>query len=261
MSSSNVADYEDKDFQLWTCYMSSRLRAAIMGCNLNPIHPEFLSYLQHEAVSLCRHLFRFPRLRTKKGLAVTVVLACTVAARHDHLRIPPNLRYLFATIPDLHVLTPEIMGSLVYHAYDQDNVLLDYKEPWWCGLCEIGPVPRRLESLVDCLNAFREDRCQMAGDKKPIQPLPPVDLQDARKLLCQIQIASRKAANSRVILLEMLREDLTEAGCKVSLKAPTDIIHEARQRIGGPLKKLTMWELAQRFAQRFGGSAGDGTRG
>ena len=59
ISSSNVADYEDEDFQLWTCYMSSRLRAAIKGCSMNPIHPEFLSYLRHEAVSCPGIYFNF----------------------------------------------------------------------------------------------------------------------------------------------------------------------------------------------------------
>ncbi|KAJ2927253.1 hypothetical protein H1R20_g9838, partial [Candolleomyces eurysporus] len=241
-SSSNVADYEGEDFQLWTCYMSSRLSTAIRSCNMNPIHPEFLSYLQHEA-----------------GLAVAVVLACTTC--HGDLWVPPNLSYLFATIPDLQVLTPEIVASLADHTYDQDDVLLDYKELWWCHLCEIGPVPRHLESLVDCLNAFQEDRCQMVGDKKPIQPLPPVDLQDARKLLCHMQIAGRMAANTRVVALEMLRDDLSEAGCKVPLKAPTDIISETQQQMAGPLKKPTLWERAQKFAENFGGLAGDGTRG
>ncbi|RXW14461.1 hypothetical protein EST38_g11391 [Candolleomyces aberdarensis] len=169
------------------------------------------------------------------------------------------MQRLFATIPGLHVLTPEIMGSLVNHTYDQDNLLLDYKEPWWWGLCEIGPVPRRLETLIDCFNAFREDGCQMVGEIKLIEPQPPLDLEEARELLCRLQMETRKLANHRVVALEMLKEDLEEAGCKVPLKAPTKIIHEARQRIGGPPKKPTLWELAQRFAQTFGGSAVGGT--
>ncbi|KAJ2927225.1 hypothetical protein H1R20_g9867, partial [Candolleomyces eurysporus] len=244
ISPSNVADYKDEDFQLWTYYMSSRLRAAVKGSvavrdwSFNLMHPEFFSYLHHEALVL-------PAIST--------------------WRYPPYFRYLHTMIVGVDVLTPEVLGSLVYHAYDPDNimsddVLADYKEPWWRALSTIGPVPQRLESLVDCLNAFQEDRCQMVGNEKPIQPLPPVDLEDARKLLSRVQLASYSAANLRIVGLEKLGENLREAGYRIPLKAPTDIIHKAQQQIANPIqKKPTRWELAQRFVLKFGGSL-DGTR-
>ena len=52
--SRTIAHLEEEDFQLWACYMSSRLRAAVQAGRSNPsIHPGFLFYLQQEVV---RHM-------------------------------------------------------------------------------------------------------------------------------------------------------------------------------------------------------------
>lgn len=121
-------------------------------------------------------------------------------------------------------MTEEIINTLGHDKIFHDDLLTEYREPWWLGFAEIGPVPRRLENLHECLLAFSADRWRLEGIPRAINPNV-WTIQDSRALLIELQSMVRTKANDHVVALEKIQEAL---GPGFQLQTPREVIQEAR---------------------------------
>ena len=121
-------------------------------------------------------------------------------------------------------MTEDIINSLGRDIVFHDNILPEYREPWWLGFTENGPVPRRLENLHECLLAFTADQWRLEGIPRPTN-LDGYTIEHSRELFIELQSIVCTKANACVCQMEQIREAL---GPGFRLQTLREVIQEAR---------------------------------
>lgn len=206
------------DYQQWLYYMASRLRAAIIHCRDKPVHPHFLPCLRHDLVSPCI-ILGLCETQDHKSLAYVVLTIGTAVSACPHCpriighisRALVRLNLETGGVDRLDSATLESMRMLPCHEAGGDKLLEEYQWAWWLQLDESERRPPRL-NLIDCVNAFKHDEWQLGGQPKPIQPPPPIGLEDARRFLTTWQGWMADFIDQHVDGMYRVRDKIIEDG-------------------------------------------------
>lgn len=128
------------------------------------------------------------KLRIIKGLTYVVLTVGSTPSALSFPHCPPIIGHISRALVRINletggvnrIDTADLAGIFACPEPQADKLLDEYQRAWWLQLGS-GTPPRL--TLIDCMNAFKHDEWQLAGQPKPIQPPPPIRREDARRFL------------------------------------------------------------------------------